>query len=649
MFVVKRSTHNPIINPVTSHPWEAKATYNWSPMKLVNGQNSEKGKTHVFYRALGNSIVVGSSRLMLSTIGHAVSEDGRHFKDHEQFVVPEKDWERYGCEDPRVSVFEGKYYIFYTALAYYPFSPSGIRVGVAVVPEIKDTMRGVSIEKHLVTPFNAKAMVLFPRRIKGKLVALFSAHTDSPPAKMAIAQMDNVEDLWSDAFWEKWQSEMDKHIINPRREQNDQIEVGAVPIELPEGWLLIYSHIQNYGTPEVSFGVEALLLDLDDPTKIIGHTHGPIMIAEETYERYGMVSNLIFPSGTLLNDDELEIYYGAADTTCCMATVNVRDLVDHMLYRSGHAFVKYFTRYDGNPIIEPISNHSWENKATFNPAAVDIEGRVYILYRAMGADNTSVIGLAVSKDGLTIDERLESPIYLPRAPFESKGEQGGNSGCEDPRVTVIGDRLYMCYTAYDGRRAPAVAATSISIKDFLDRKWTWAEPEIITVEDIDDKDACLLQDTIDGQYLVYHRIDGVVYADKLSSLNFKGQRVNNRIQVLAPRHGMWDSRKVGIASPPIRTEQGYLMLYHGISEHGTYRVGACLLDLNDPTSVISRTSAPIFEPTEKYEKEGQVGSVVFPCGTVVREAILYMYYGGGDSVVGVATIPMGNLLASLTR
>ena len=112
---------------------------------------------------------------------------------------------------------------------------------------------------------------------------------------------------------------------------------------------------------------------------------------------------------------------------------------------------------------------------------------------------------------------------------------------------------------------------------------------------------------------------------------------------------MWDGVKVGISGPPIETEKGWLLFYHGISDKGEYRVGAALLDLEDPTIVLARTAAPVFEPVEKYEKEGIIPNVVFPCGNVLRNDTVYMYYGGADYVVGVATASLSELLDVLTN
>ena len=111
---------------------------------------------------------------------------------------------------------------------------------------------------------------------------------------------------------------------------------------------------------------------------------------------------------------------------------------------------------------------------------------------------------------------------------------------------------------------------------------------------------------------------------------------------------MWDSRKVGVAAPPIKTKAGWLMFYHGISETGTYRVGAVMLDLNNPTIVKARTALPLLEPQEDYELHGVVSRVVFPCGTVVRNGIIYMYYGSADKTVSVATARLSAIVDMLS-
>ena len=147
--------------------------------------------------------------------------------------------------------------------------------------------------------------------------------------------------------------------------------------------------------------------------------------------------------------------------------------------------------------------------------------------------------------------------------------------------------------------------------------------------------------------MVFHRIHETICADFVSSLDFAKEQITKCIEILSPRRGMWDGGKVGLSTPPVKTEHGWLLLYHGVSENNKYRIGAVLLDLYDPTIVTARSATPLLEPKEEYELKGVVPNVVFPCGLVVRGGIVYVYYGGGDGVVGVATIKMNILLKML--
>lgn len=629
MFVVKRSLYNPIISPTIDHPWESFAAFNWCPIP-------DKKKFHCVYRAMSETKYIHGRELRLSTIGYGVSKDGHWYEPRKQLIAPKYDWERYGCEDPRVTKIDDTYYIFYTALGTFPFTAAGIRIAVALTKDFETIT-----ERHLVTPFNAKAMALFPEKINGKLVALLAAHTDEPPVKLAVAEFDSPEQIWSEDYWNKWHDDIESHRLIVRRKESDHVEIGAAPIKTKDGWLVIYSHIQNYFSDNKIFGIEALLLDLNDPKKIIARTDSPLLVPEETYEEFGQIPNVIFPSGAAIRGKELYIYYGATDTTCCRADVDLEALLKSMKKEPT------VVRSAKNPILEPIKEHAWENKAVFNPTALDIGGKVHIVYRAMGDDDTSVFGYAYSKDGIKIEERFDRPIYTPRESFEKKIHPG-NSGCEDPRITRIDDKIYMLYTAYDGVRPPAVAATSITTDDFLKKNWEWSRPVIITPADVDDKDSCLFPEKIGDSYLVFHRTHNHICLDPIESLQFNGNRIDTFTPIIGPRRGMWDGVKVGIASVPIKTKKGWLLLYHGVSAEGTYRVGALLLDLKNPMIVLARTTDYIFAPEEGYEKTGIVPNVVFPCGSVMRGNKLFIYYGGGDKVVGVATADIDEMVKALT-
>jgi len=639
MYVVKRSQYNPILIPNRDHYWEEFATFNLCPIK--------HGKTtYGLFRAI-SAVDMMHTPNQVSVIGIGKSKDGEHFEDRVPFIEPQEEWDQFGCEDPRVTFFEGKYYTFYTALSKYPLGPEGIKVAVAISKDLKKVD-----ERHFITPFNAKAMTLFPERVNGKITVIFSAHTDSPPAKIVIAQVNKMEELWSELFWEKWNKKIDDCVIDPRRNPYDHVEVGAPPIKTKYGWLFIYSHIQNYfQSPENLdriFGVEALLFDLNDPKKIIGRTRGPLLVPEEPYELSGYVSDVIFPSGAILSKDRLTIYYGAADTTVCCAHVSLTDLISTMCPDSADRW--HFKRSSKNPIILPKPEHPWEAQATFNPAAISLGSKTHILYRALSNDNTSSVGYALTENGIDVIERLAEPIYVPREEFENKKINNANSGCEDPRLTKIGKNIYMCYTAFDGIGPPRVAISSISEKDFLARNWKWEKPFLITPRGFDDKDTCLFPVKFPNGYFVLHRVGNEICGDYLHSLDFKTETVKKCIRIAGPRANSWDSAKVGISAPPIKTKYGWLLLYHGVSKsHSTYRVGFILLDLKDPAIVLARSTDPVFEPQEQYEKVGIVNNVVFPCGMVECEGLLYIYYGGADKVVGVATMEMAIILKALVN
>ncbi len=631
----KRSFENPILVPQNDLPWEAEGAFNGSAIR-------EKGKTRLLYRAQSLPLLHDDGPwLSVSSIGHVESTDGIHFKNHRAVIKPELHWERFGCEDPRITKCDGKYYIFYTALSEFPFRAEGISVGLAITKNFK------TFEKHHVTPFNAKAMTLFPERIGGKFWAILSANTDQPPSTVALASFESETDLWDQERWTKWYQNLNQHGIELQRSPDDHIEIGAPPIKTKEGWLLFYSYIQKYHSSTPIFTVEAVLLHRDDPRKIVARTDMPLLVPEEEYERYGKVKNIVFPTGVVLRGDSLYLYYGAADTTTCVAIGSLKAILKEMLANSKRR--PQFERYRHNPVLTPVAKHAWEAKAVFNPAAIDVPGKTIILYRAMSEDDTSVLGYAESKNGFRINRRFPHPIYVPRAPFEMKNAPG-NSGCEDPRLTRFDDTYYMLYTAVDAANPPRVALSTISVDDFLAERFEcFSDPVLISPPMVDDKDACLFPEKIGGKYVILHRIQPAIDINFLDDLAFDGtSRFLMHRPFIFPRPGMWDSRKIGINTAPIRTAVGWLILYHGVSEYdGHYRVGAILLDREHPERIIGRSRHPLFSPEEDYERVGVVPNVVFPCGASVRGNKLITYYGGADRVIGVASISLPKLLKSL--
>ena len=635
--IFKRSRENPILQPDSEKEWESEAVFN--PCPAAGPKN-----IHLLYRAVSGPRMVSGMELELSTIGCAESSDGIHFGERRQFIKPEYDWEKYGCEDPRVTKLGGKYFIFYTALSTCPFCAEGIRIGVAVTRDFKKID-----EKHPVTPFNSKAMALFPEKIGGKIAAVLTANTDNPPSKIGLALFDNEQQIWSHEYWEGWYTFLNDHVIPLQRTDRDQVEVGAPPLKTKFGWLLIYSYIKEYFSGRPVFGIESALLDLADPMKVIARTEQSLMVTQEAYEKYGRVPNVIFPSGAFIKGDTLFLYYGATDTVSAVATAKVSVILEQMLLPEMNK-VK-LNRFSGNPIIVPDPKHSWEAKAVYNTAAIYLDEKVHLLYRAQAEDNTSVLGYASSKDGYSFNEKLDNPVYLPREDFEKKRSPEVGSGCEDPRLTRLDDQLYMCYTAWDGRSEPRVALTSIPVDDFLTKKWNWAKPCIISPPGIMDKNAAIFPRKIGNKYVILHRPGVSIWLDTVDELSLfgDGKWIKGSV-IMSPIQEELPAEKIGIAAPPIETEYGWLLIYHVVAQkegRRIYYLSAALLDIENPARVIGRRKVPLLEPETQYEREGQVANVVFSCGAVVINGLLFVYYGGADKVIGVATIEMQPLLEGL--
>lgn len=645
MVKFNRSEKNPILGPNKKNSWEEKAAFN--PSVVFNGK-----KYYLLYRAISDLQKRQGFELEISSIGCADGTAYDTFKNRRELIKPEFYWEAFGCEDPRVTKLDDNYYIFYTALSTYPFSAEGIKVALAITKDFKKIE-----EKHLITPFNSKAMALFPEKINGKFAAILTVDTDNPPAKIAIALFEKESDMWNPEKWEGWYSNLTSNIIPLLRSKNDHIEVGSQPIKTDKGWLVIYSYIKNYFSENKIFSIEAVLLDLKNPLKVVGRTKESLLVPEESYESHGNISNIVFPSSALIEGHNLFIYYGAADTVSCIASCDLNKLLEEMIVpeEKGDLFIKSktlkvgFERYVGNPIIEPIIESPWEERATFNPAAIYLDKKVHILYRAFSYKNKSIIGYASSKDGIHIDERFPEPIYVARKIFEKRAAPGLWSGCEDARLTRIEDTIYMTYTAFNGR-VPRVALSTISVFDFTNKKWNWSEPLVISSPCFDDKNACFLPQKIDGKFVIFHRPEnyiGLNFVEDLESL--ENNWLDRSFALIKPRADKWDNKKIGISAPPIELKEGWLLLYHGVSDPGhVYKVGAILLDLKDPTKVLGRTDIPLLEPEMDYELFGDVPNVVFPCGAVMIKDEIYLYYGGADLVVGVARMKVKEILKQLS-
>ncbi len=623
-----------ILSPDPGNPWESQAVFNPCPIKHLD-------KFYILYRSQSETKNYQGHDLSLSTISIAESSDGvKNFTNRRSFIWPEFDWELFGCEDPRITKIGDTYYIFYTALSSYPPRPDSIKIALATTKDLKTID-----SKHLITPFNAKAATLFPQKIDGKYTLALTVDSDNPPSRIALAQTSNFKNFYDTDFWHQWYQNHYQFTIDLSRINTDHVEIGAPPVLTDEGWLLFYAHIQMYTSPENQlFGIEAVVLDHLNPQKILKRTAYPIIKPEPGFGKNGMVRNVIFPSGAILEGKKVYLYFGSADNFCAVSKLSLACVLKSLSNRPTF-FPPKLEKSPLNPILKPNPDSYWQSKAVFNPATVYEKGKFYLVYRALSQDNTSTLGLAESIDGSNF-KTFKDPIYIPRADFEQKKNPGGLSGCEDPRITKIGNTFHMFYTAYDSINPPRVAYTSIKVKDFLAKKWNWTQPRLISPPGVDDKNTCLLPSKTCSQFVIFHRVHGRDIAiDYVDNLNFADDMWLEKESSINPRERFWDSKKIGIAAPPIKTDIGWLLLYHGVSSvDNQYRVGFMILEEIEPRQVIHRSLFPILEPTDPWEIVGDFPNVVFPCGAVLVDGILYVYYGGADKVICMAKISLDRLL-----
>ncbi len=318
-----------------------------------------------------------------------------------------------------------------------------------------------------------------------------------------------------------------------------------------------------------------------------------------------------------------------------------------------------------NPVLSPLPEHWWESEAVFNPAAVVLGGRVHLFYRALGRDGISRLGHASSPDGVHFDERSPTPVYDRGAGFtaptrlsyktlsystDTYASGGGWGGTEDPRAVTIDDRVYMTYELFEGWQALRLAVTSLSSDDLTARKWRWAPRIVMSPAHETNKNWVLFPEKIHGKFAILHALTPKVlieYRDTLESLEDEPIVSNNK---RTGRPGHWDAFIRGAGAPPIKTAQGWLLLYHGMNPdtgHG-YNVGAMLLDLNDPTNILYQSDNPILTPEAWYENDWKPG-VVYATGAVIFGSDLIVYYGGGDKYVAAARANLEVFLHRLTN
>jgi len=328
-------------------------------------------------------------------------------------------------------------------------------------------------------------------------------------------------------------------------------------------------------------------------------------------------------------------------------------------------------------IILESSGNAFDNQAVLNPACVEINGVTHMFYRGVRqSDMVSSIGYCQLVDNKVV-KRMDQPVLFPEYDYEKKG-------VEDPRIVFLEGIYYIFYTAYDGKNAIFAYATSADLVNFtkqgvISPRITYAEAgrlfgsktgvrekyflfesyirdrqgaDILLWE----KDAFIFPRKFNDKFALIHRIlpgIQVIYFNDFKDLTDNYWRDYLRdlgSHIVLESQYRFESRNIGGGCPPIETDYGWLLIYHGVedSRQGRiYHAAAALLDLNDPTKVIGRMKRPLFSPDEEWEKRGDVNNVVFPTGTVLKNNKLYIYYGAADKCIAAKSVDINDLLAEL--
>ncbi|WP_431610232.1 pesticidal protein Cry7Aa [Chryseobacterium sp. 'Rf worker isolate 10'] len=308
-----------------------------------------KGKIHVFYRAVAKN--------NFSSIGYCVLSDYQTIETRfsSPVIIPESEYEKHGVEDPRIVKIDHLFYLTYTcydginalgALAISKDLKSWKKAGI-IVPKISykkfqllAESQGPIAEKYkrfnkLATGYEKdkdvflwdKNLVFFPRRIHGKLYFLHRIRPD-----IQIVGIENIENLNPD-FWKDYLLQFQDHILlSPKYDhESSYIGAGCPPIETEHGWLMIYHSVHDTIEGYV-YSACAALLELDNPEKEISRLPYPLFKPGEKWELKGEVNNVCFPTGAIVEDDTLYIYYGAADKRIAVASLSIRELLKELLH-----------------------------------------------------------------------------------------------------------------------------------------------------------------------------------------------------------------------------------------------------------------------------------------------------------------------------
>nr|WP_218921450.1 pesticidal protein Cry7Aa [Haliscomenobacter hydrossis] len=324
----------------------------------------------------------------------------------------------------------------------------------------------------------------------------------------------------------------------------------------------------------------------------------------------------------------------------------------------------------------------FENEGVLNPAAIREGDFVHLFYRAVSKGNHSSVGYCKLKGPLTVQDRSTTPLLVPEFDYELQG-------MEDPRIVKIDDLYYLSYTAYDGLNALGALAISTDLQHF--EKQGLIVPQI-TYEDFNrlaeikglinekylrynehkrdfeppgkkaylwDKNLIFFPRRINSKLCFLHRIKPdiqiLVSIDHLQELNpefWQNYFLHfDECIVLAPKYAH-EVSYIGGGCPPIETEKGWILIYHGVCDTlkgYVYSACAALLDLEDPRKEIARLPYPLFKPEFEWELKGEVNNVCFPTGAALFDDRLYIYYGAADERIACASVSLPELLAELTQ
>lgn len=245
----------------------------------------------------------------------------------------------------------------------------------------------------------------------------------------------------------------------------------------------------------------------------------------------------------------------------------------------------------------------------------------------------SHLRLMTSNDGIHFREDKEYPSLFGEGQYETYG-------IEDCRVAKIEDTYYLTYTM--------VSSNGVGVGLRITKDWKNFEKKGMILSP-HNKDCAIFEEKINGKFYALHRPSspelGGNYIWLVESLD--AVHWGNHKCIAKTRDGKFDSKRLGAGASPIKTESGWLAIYHGATKENRYCLGAILLDLNDPSKVIARSENPIMEPTTNYEKKGFFGEVIFTNGHIVNGDQIQIYYGAADEFVALATFSIKEVLKTL--